>query len=71
MFAGYSGTPFSNRAFNRWQARLMRALNALLLNGAPFLPGKTSADPAKLTPPPRRSRTPLRVGDSGGSAGYD
>ena len=39
----------------------MRALNALLLNGAPFLPGKMSADPAKLTPPPRRSRTPLTL----------
>jgi hypothetical protein len=45
----------------RWQASLMRGLNALLLNGAPFLPGKTSADPAKLTPPPRRSRTPLTL----------
>ena len=38
----------------------MRALNALLLNGAPFRPGKMSADPAKLTPP-RRSRTPLTL----------
>jgi hypothetical protein len=26
----------------RWQASLMRELNALLLKGAPFLPGKTS-----------------------------
>ena len=31
------------------------------LNGAPPRPGKTSADPAKLTPPPRRSRTPLTL----------
>jgi len=36
----------------RWQPSLMRALNAWLLNGAPSLPGKTSADPAKLTPHP-------------------
>jgi hypothetical protein len=27
----------------RWQASLRRALNALLLNGAPSRPGKTSA----------------------------
>ena len=45
----------------RWQASLMRALNALLLNGAPSRPGKTSADPAKSTPPPRRNRTPLTL----------
>jgi hypothetical protein len=30
----------------RWQASLMRTLNAFLLKGAPSRPGKTSADPA-------------------------
>ena len=39
----------------------MRALKAWLLKGAPSRPGKTSADPAKLTPPPRRSRTPFTL----------
>ena len=39
----------------------MRALNALLLNGAPSRPGKTSVDPAKLIPLPVRSRTPLTL----------
>ena len=36
----------------RWQASLRRALNALWLKGAQSRPGKTSADPAKLIPPP-------------------
>jgi hypothetical protein len=35
----------------RSQASLRRALNALLLKGAPSRPGKTSADPAKSIPP--------------------
>ena len=38
----------------------MRALNALSLKGVPSRPGKTSADPAKLTPPVR-SRTPFTL----------
>jgi hypothetical protein len=36
-------------------------VECLLLIGAPFLPEKTSANPAKLIPPLRRSRTPLTL----------
>ena len=37
----------------RWQASLSRALNVLLLKGAPSRPGKTSGDLATLPPSPQ------------------
>jgi hypothetical protein len=60
LLAGFPSS-FARSAARASRRNLRRALNALLLKGAPSRPGKTSADPAKLTPPPRRSRTPLTL----------
>jgi hypothetical protein len=51
----------NNRQPRALAGELDAYVNALLLNGAPSLPEETSADLAKLTPPPRRSRTPLTL----------
>jgi hypothetical protein len=53
LLAGFPSS-FARSAARASRRNLRRALNALLLKGAPSRPGKTSADPAKLTPPVRR-----------------
>jgi len=58
MPQGMSGNDWHPRAL---AGELEACVERLVLKGAPSRPGKTSADPAKLTPPPRRSRTPLTL----------
>jgi hypothetical protein len=58
MPQGMSGNNGHPRAL---AGELEACVEGLLLKGAQSRPGKTSADPAKLTPPPRRSRTPLTL----------